>query len=55
MTIEEIMMLRENEEQSAIINRLKQGRSQTLHDFAESEKGLNPDHHDIKDPVKRKD
>lgn len=55
MTIEEIMTLRENEEQAVIINRLKQGRSQSLPDTEDCDKGLNPDNHDINDPAKRKD
>lgn len=55
MTIEEIMQLRENEEQSAIINRLKQGRSQAPGSVEEAMKGLDPLLHDIHDPAKRPD
>lgn len=55
MTIKEIMQLRENEDQSAIINRLKQGRSQATGSVDLAMKGLNPELHDINDHVKRPD
>ena len=55
MTIEEIMQLRENEEQGAIINRLKQGRSLPLPSPELTQKGLDPRLHDIHDPAKRPD
>lgn len=55
MTIKEIMQLRDKEEQSAIINRLKQGRSQALPKPELSNKDLDPLLHDIHDPGKRPD
>ncbi len=55
MTIKEIMQLRDKEEQSAIINRLKQGRSQAQPKPELSNKDLDPLLHDIYDQSKRPD
>lgn len=51
----DIKQLFSRENASDIISELKDGRGTELPDVEEAKKSLNPDKHDINDPVKRKD